>query len=275
MTLPVLFTDEYGYHYGSVWYRGRFTATGAETSVKLNAITGKRGNYLVWLNGRYLGSAARRGGGRRGQRQHRSRAAATFAVPAGLLTARLAGGAVGAGAEHGSQRRLGRPGRPAPAAARPGRRRRCPAPAAAIPWRIQGARGGQDLVDRARGPLNTGGLYGERAGWTLPGYPDRSWSRVAAVQGTAVPAGVTWLRTSFRLDLPAGQDASVAAPVRRARCPPGTGSRSSSTAGASASTAPGSGRRPTSCCRPGCCANAGRTRSRSRWWRTRRARSGR
>jgi hypothetical protein len=39
------FADDYGYHYGSVWYRG------------LSAITCERGTYLVWLNGRYLGSA--------------------------------------------------------------------------------------------------------------------------------------------------------------------------------------------------------------------------
>ncbi len=49
VTLPVRYADEYGYHYGNVWYRGRFTATGAETAVKLNAITGRRGSYLVWL----------------------------------------------------------------------------------------------------------------------------------------------------------------------------------------------------------------------------------
>jgi hypothetical protein len=55
------FADDYGYHYGyhdgSVWYRGRFSASGAETSVCRNAITCERCTYLVWLNGRYLGSA--------------------------------------------------------------------------------------------------------------------------------------------------------------------------------------------------------------------------
>jgi hypothetical protein len=51
------FADDYGYHDGSVWYRGRFSASGAETSVCRNAITSERCTYLVWLNGRYLGSA--------------------------------------------------------------------------------------------------------------------------------------------------------------------------------------------------------------------------
>ena len=57
-----------------------------------------------------------------------------------------------------------------------------------------------------RRPLNNGGLYGERAGWTLPGHADRDWPAAAA----AVPAGVTWFRTGFPLDLPTGQDTSVA-----------------------------------------------------------------
>jgi len=38
-----------------------------------------------------------------------------------------------------------------------------------IRWRIQGNRGGEDGADRVRGPFNEGGLYGERAGWHLPG----------------------------------------------------------------------------------------------------------
>ncbi|GAA0388928.1 beta-galactosidase [Microbispora corallina] len=81
---PVLYADDYGFHYGDVWYRGRFTATGAETGVSLNAITGKRGNYLVWLNGRYLGAAA---GGVEADADGPNPAPGPghFAVPSGLL----------------------------------------------------------------------------------------------------------------------------------------------------------------------------------------------
>ena len=45
-----------------------------------------------------------------------------------------------------------------------------------ISWRIQGDLGGEDLADPVRGPENNGGLYGERHGWYLPGYPDGDWS---------------------------------------------------------------------------------------------------
>ncbi|MEQ4719608.1 beta galactosidase jelly roll domain-containing protein [Nonomuraea sp. B19D2] len=70
-----------------------------------------------------------------------------------------------------------------------------------IRWWIQGAA----AADRVRGPLNTGGLYGERTGWHLPTFPDKS--RKAA--GGNLPPGVTWHRTTFRLDLPEGQDAPI------------------------------------------------------------------
>jgi hypothetical protein len=71
----------------------------------------------------------------------------------------------------------------------------------AISWKIQG----RARVDPVRGGLNNGGLFGERAGWSLPGYRDGSWPAATF----AVPAGVTWLRDDFTVDLPRGQDTSV------------------------------------------------------------------
>ena len=52
------------------------------------------------------------------------------------------------------------------------------APFNTITWRLQGVRGGESEIDPVRGPLSTGGLYGERAGWSLPGYPDDTWHTV-------------------------------------------------------------------------------------------------
>ena len=57
-------------------------------------------------------------------------------------------------------------------------------------------------TDPARGPLNNGGLYGERAGWHLPGYPGRLLGR-AAPRRRSRP-GVTWLRTHVRAGPAAG-----------------------------------------------------------------------
>jgi beta-galactosidase GanA len=208
-TLPVLYSDDYGYHSGSVWYRGHFTAAGTETSVELNAITGRRGVYLVWVNGRYLGSAP---GGTEADSEapgNPNPGPGSFAIPAGLLrpgapaTVSVLVQNMGQNDDWTADDTRFRQPRGLVGASVVGS-------TAPLTWRIQGARGGEDLVDPGRGPFNTGGLYGERNGWTLPGYPDRSWTRVAGLPGTAVSPGVSWYRTSFGLDLPRGQDTSVA-----------------------------------------------------------------
>ncbi|GAB3978896.1 hypothetical protein GCM10029978_072830 [Actinoallomurus acanthiterrae] len=199
-TLPVLYQDEYGFHHGYTWYRGHFRATGTEKSLSLSAFatnpsapSGKVGAYSVWLNGRFLGTAqtghhafslpdgALRSGqdnvvavlvGTMGHNEDFTWNSDDHKQPRGLTEAYLGGS--------GAQ----------------------------ITWRIQGQRGGERPVDTARGPMNTGGLYGERAGWTLPGHPDRSWANVSLPKADATP-GVAWYRSTFRLDLPKGQDTSV------------------------------------------------------------------
>ncbi|WP_305783165.1 beta-galactosidase [Symbioplanes lichenis] len=195
-------SDDYGFHSGAVWYRGRFTATGAETSIDLNAITGRRGVYLVWLDGRYLGSAA---GGTQADSDapiNPDPGPGHFAVPPGVLK----GGQqavvsvlvqnMGNNDDWTADDNRFRQPR--------GLVRASIAGGGDVTWRIQGARGGEDLPDPVRGPLNLGGLYGERAGWTLPGHV--AWPRAQ----WAAPAGVTWFRTEFALDLPRAQDTSLA-----------------------------------------------------------------
>jgi beta-galactosidase GanA len=73
-----------------------------------------------------------------------------------------------------------------------------------VSWRIQGTAG----VDPVRGPLNNGGLYGERKGWSLPGFADRSWTRRSVPDTSAAP-GTSWYRTSFDLRIPPDVDASL------------------------------------------------------------------
>ena len=79
---------------------------------------------------------------------------------------------------------------------------------APVSWRIQGVRGGEALVDRVRGPQNNGGLYGERSGWSLPGFDDSGWESVSLPHRESAP-GVSWYRTRVRLDLPRDQDVPV------------------------------------------------------------------
>jgi beta-galactosidase GanA len=78
----------------------------------------------------------------------------------------------------------------------------------AVTWKIQGNAGGESITDTARGPLNNGGLYGERNGWYLPGFPDSGWA-TRPVPDTASRAGTAWYRTQFDLAIPADHDASL------------------------------------------------------------------
>ena len=60
-----------------------------------------------------------------------------------------------------------------------------------------------------RGPLNNGGLYGERSGWHLPTFADDAWQPVSLPRADG-DQGVNWLRTTFNLAVPHGIDASIA-----------------------------------------------------------------
>jgi beta-galactosidase GanA len=68
--------------------------------------------------------------------------------------------------------------------------------------------GGNPQADPLRGPLNTGGLFGERSGWSLPRFSDDSWTRVT-LPNISSHAGVSWYRTKFHLSIPGNVDASL------------------------------------------------------------------
>ncbi|MET3804067.1 beta-galactosidase GanA [Nakamurella sp. UYEF19] len=194
-TLPVLFADDYGFHTGNTWYRGRFASTGKETGVTLSAQSGGgAAASSVWLNGVFLGSSTADG-------------QKTYTFPAGTLKARgdnvISVLTVNMGHEEDYNSSSGnKAARGLTAATLVG------SPLNNITWRLQGDRGGEDIVDTVRGPLNTGGLYGERAGYTLPGYPTAGWKSVKLPTIDKTP-GVSWYQSDVTLNLPKGQDTSL------------------------------------------------------------------
>jgi beta-galactosidase GanA len=192
-TLPVLFADDYGFHHGDVWYRGRFRATGTEAGVNLSAVTGRAGVFSAWLNGQFLGSSST------GQGRLPFPAGALRAGADNVLSVLVEN--MGHNEDYNSADSH-KEARGLTGATLIG------APLGAITWRLQGNRGGETPIDPVRGPMNNGGLYGERAGWSLPGFPDRSWTPVTLPATEATP-GVSWYRTTTRLDLPRGSDTSV------------------------------------------------------------------
>ncbi|MEO7495041.1 MAG: beta-galactosidase [Massilia sp.] len=206
---PVLAMSDYGFHHGDVWYRGRFTVGAGQAApeqLELAYGGGGAGMLQLWLDGKYVG-------------QHElpvgiampiTHAVAKFNLP----KAALGGGEhllsvmvrnnshnwdLAANDEHKEARGLISASLGAEGAAKF---------ATPISWKIQGNKGGESIADLLRGPMNNGGLYGERQGWYLPvkeDDPNAGWE--AAVPNAAPPqAGTYWLRTHVKLDLPKNHD---------------------------------------------------------------------
>jgi beta-galactosidase GanA len=203
---PVLFADDYGFHYGDVWYRGRFEDAADAESVSLSYVTGTQGLLMAWLDGEPLGTHRMPVPDKKTVRQATWAATATFPLPPEK------GSAVGK--EKGAHvlsvlvRRMqhDQDGR-ADDTHKAGRGLVSVTFGGASPrvaWRIQGG----TAPDPVRGPLNNGGLYGERHGWHLPGFADGDWQSVALPRAERLQ-GVVWYRTAFRLAVDPGTDASI------------------------------------------------------------------
>ena len=191
----VLTADDYGFHHGDVWYRGHFTGA-APPSVSLDFGGGGAGLLQAWLDGTYLGQYVLP----TNLASPPTRGTATFTVPdaqrgAGdhVLSVMVRNDSHN---EDGGVNDAQKEGRGLIGVSDLG---------AAVTWKIQG---GAASADPVRGPLNNGGLYGERTGWSLPGFPDRTWA-THPVPDTDAPAGTSWYRTSFDLRIPPGDDASL------------------------------------------------------------------
>jgi beta-galactosidase GanA len=202
---PTLAMSDYGFHHGDVWYRGRFDAPEAAANrLALFYGGGGAGMLQAWVDGRFLG-------------QHELDTGRSFPETTDSVRFDLGKLAPGphvvavmvrndshnwdlmADDAHREARGL----IAASLTTKGGRRFAVP-----IRWRIQGNRGGEDIADRMRGPLNDGGLFGERAGWHLPDAPAKGWSKARV--GDAPPGpGTYWLRTRVKLDPPRGHDVQL------------------------------------------------------------------
>lgn len=190
VTLPVLYMDSYGFHFGDVWFRGHFNSSGQEQGIVLDGDGGENGIYSVWLNGEFLGSAS----GRK-----------FFAFPSSILTSAdnviaLLLENMGHNEDYSANDDYKRP--------RGFIEAKLVGSSSNITWYIQGNIAGEDVVDFVRGQVNNGGLYGERHGWYLPGYPDHTWKHVE-LPYRVNEAGVQWYRTTFSLNLPDDHDIPI------------------------------------------------------------------
>ncbi|MBT0669566.1 beta-galactosidase [Novosphingobium profundi] len=213
---PDMTMDAYGFHEGDVWYRGRFTGSADARELTLAFGAGGSGLVQVWVDGAFVGEAETPGGLPRPITMGMK----TFALPAAAQAAgehvvsvmvRSNGHNWDLDSDdfHKEARGLVSASLSAPGAR---------SFAVPISWKIQGARGGEDLPDRTRGVMNNGGLYGERVGWHLPGFDDAAWAS-ATVPASSAKAGTTWYRTHFTLDVPKGEDATIGVSIGDADTP--------------------------------------------------------
>ncbi|KAK2801579.1 hypothetical protein FQN51_005286 [Onygenales sp. PD_10] len=197
LTTPTsLYASDYGYHTGYLIFRGHFTADGSEESLYISTQGGSAFGSSVWLNGEHIGSWA--------GIDKLSNQNSTYTLPKltadeeyvftvlvdnmGLSESWVVGTdemKTPRGILH--YELLGRE-------------------AETITWKLTGNLGGENYVDRVRGPLNEGGLYIERHGWHQPSPPSEAWDSASPTTDGLSSAGVGFFSTSFDLSIPPGWD---------------------------------------------------------------------
>lgn len=199
LTTPTsLYAGDYGFHTGSLLYRAHFTANGNESTIFLFTQGGSAFGHSVWLNDMFVGSFV-------GADLYKN-TNATYSLPptpAGtkcILTILLDNQGLDESGSAGESPTVNQkkprgildydlPGHDP----------------SDLTWKLTGNLGGEDYQDRARGPLNEGGLFAERQGYHLPGTPISTWEKSSTSEGLSAP-GVAFYATTFNLDLPVGYD---------------------------------------------------------------------
>jgi hypothetical protein len=198
LTTPTsLYASEYGFHAGALLYRGHFKANGNESTLYLQTQGGSAFGMSVWLGSNFLGSFVGFDAAETNNKTFKVSAltanrdyvitvvidnmglnenwvvgADDMKRPRGILDFRLSG--------HSKRD---------------------------VTWRLTGNLGGENFFDKARGPLNEGGMWAERQGFHLPAPPVSGWQKVKGgpMQGIG-KAGIAFFTTSFELNMPRGYD---------------------------------------------------------------------
>ncbi|KAK0660611.1 putative beta-galactosidase C [Lasiodiplodia hormozganensis] len=203
-TLPVLYGSDYGFYTGIFIYRGYFDGTGA-TGANITVQGGVAAGWSAWLNGALVG-------GHPGNASLISTSAvldfsgADLADKDNVLTVVTDY----SGHDQDSQGPYGPLNPRGIIAASLLSASNATGNAATFKqWKIQGnAGGGAGYVDPVRGPLNEGGLHGERLGWHLPGFDVSTWDEGDPLEGFT-GSGIRWYTTKFDLDVDEDLDAPI------------------------------------------------------------------
>jgi len=188
-----LYASDYGFHTGTLLFRGHFVAAGNETQLQLQTIGGEAFAYSVWLNATHLGSWT----GSLADTNDSTwqlpplEAGRSYTITVLLDNMGLdENGVVGAD-QMKRPRGIIRYALSSPATA-------------PITWKLTGNLGGERYADRARGPLNEGGLWAERQGYHLPAPPVERFAPRSPLTGLD-GAGVGFFTAKLPLSYPSEQ----------------------------------------------------------------------
>ncbi|KAI0350174.1 hypothetical protein OH77DRAFT_1593752 [Trametes cingulata] len=198
----VLYGCDYGFCENNIFWRGHFNATGTETGANLTINGGTAFAASVWLNDVLLNTVS--------DFSATGETNAFFAFPSSALRPGqdnvLTVLQDHMGNDEGQNQKSDRGIRGFALVGGVGN---------FSTWRVQGKLGGYTAYpDKVRGVLNEGGLFAEREGWHLPGFPTGSSSPAKFTSrelSSGLPggrAGVGFFVTQMRLDVPQGLDAS-------------------------------------------------------------------
>ena len=196
-TAKNLYAGDYGYHTGSLVYRGNFTSDGTETILQISPQGGFAFAYSLWIDDTFLGSYT---GSPKEYYYY-----GTFNLP------QLTGGQsyiFTVLIDHMGYNENGNAGADYMKEPRGimqyilGNNRSTDV----ITWKLTGNLGGENYVDLDRGPLNEGGMWAERQGYHLPDAPTSGWEDSNGPADGLTTAGVRFYSTTFDLDFPAGYD---------------------------------------------------------------------
>ena len=189
-----MYASDYGYHGGSLIYRGHFMSDNGSLSPNLTLLTqgGLAYGYAVWLNdtpvygfpGNMLFGNSTRSFSlgplepltpytitfvmdHMGLTENQVVGSDTMKDPRGILSYDLTG-----------------------------------YPQSAISWSLTGNLGGESYVDKTRGPANEGSFFAERQGYHLPSPPSQDWSVSSPIDDGLTSPGIAFYSTSFNLSLP-------------------------------------------------------------------------
>ncbi|KAJ5682629.1 Glycoside hydrolase family 35 [Penicillium macrosclerotiorum] len=190
-----LFSSDYGFHTGTLIYRGHFTANGKEDSFSIETQGGTAFGSSVWIDETYVGSWS--------GISIDSDYNATYTLPtlqsgkSYVITVVIDNMGLDEDWTVGSEEMKDPRGILSYTLSGHD--------ASAVSWKLTGNLGGEDYQDSVRGPLNEGGLYAERQGFHQPQPPAQKWDSSSPFTGLSKP-GIRFYSASFDLDLPQGWD---------------------------------------------------------------------